>query len=133
MRKDGIQRLREAVAEIAARHPALELLLLHGSQAAGSAHPGSDWDFAFRATGGIEADSLIADLAKILRADRVDLADLDRASALLRYRAARDGLCLYERRPGAFARFWLDAVRFWCEAAPVLERGYADVLDRLGP
>jgi hypothetical protein len=29
-------------------------------------------------------------------------------------------------------RFWLEAVSFWCDAVPVIERGYESVLSRLG-
>ena len=39
-----------AIAEIAARHPQLELLLLHGSRAGNAAvRADSDWDFAYLA------------------------------------------------------------------------------------
>lgn len=119
---------RRAIRALAARHPGLELLVLHGSRALDLATPLSDWDFGYVAGARVELDALIADLVRVLGCDRVDVADLDRASALLRYRGARDGIPLYERSPGAFARFWLDAVRFWCDAAPILQRGYEDTL-----
>ena len=65
--------------------------------------------------------------------DRVDLVDLDRAGGLVRYRVCRDGTPLYEKAPGTFQHFWLQAVRFWCDAEPVLRRGYDDVLRGLTP
>jgi hypothetical protein len=61
----------------------------------------------------------------------VDLVDLQRASGLLRYRAARDGLLVYEAEPRLGERFRLDAAQFWCDAAPVLRRGYEGVLAEL--
>ena len=64
--------------------------------------------------------------------DAVDLADLTTASALLRFRAARDGVALLERPPGAFLQFRLEAVRFWCDAGPVIRTAQADVLAALG-
>lgn len=116
---------------IAAEAPGLRLLVLHGSRARGEAHAGSDWDFAYEAAAGFDPDRLLAALAAYLNADRVDLADLGRAGALLRYRAARDGVVVFEHEEGAFERFWLDAVDTWCDLAPILEPAYARVLDAL--
>jgi hypothetical protein len=71
---------------------------------------------------------LLAHAMEILGTDRVDLVDLRRASGLLRYRAARDGQLLFEAKPGLDDAFRLEATRFWCEVAPLLQRGYDDVL-----
>ena len=72
-------------------------------------------------------------LVDALKSDRIDLVDLQRAGALLRYRAARDGRIVVEIARGDFARFWFDAVSFWCDMQPVLRRGYDAVLAELGP
>lgn len=120
-----------AVAEAAARHPGVDLLVLYGSRARDDATTRSDWDFGFIARSSVEVEGLMADLVVGVGADRIDVTDLARASALLRYRAARDGMAAYERTRGAFDRFRFDAVRFWCEASHILERGYDDVLGRL--
>lgn len=105
------------------------MLVLHGSRARNEAHAQSDWDFAYEADAAFDADALLAALADALRVDRIDLADLDRAGALLRHRVARDGVVLFERTPGRFDRFWLNAVDTWCDLAPVLEPLYARVLE----
>lgn len=63
--------------------------------------------------------------------DSVDLVDLEHAGGLLRYRAAQDGVLLFERQPGEYERFWLDAVLFWCDAGPILQAGHEDTLRRL--
>jgi hypothetical protein len=63
--------------------------------------------------------------------DRVDLVDLRHAGGLLRYRAARDGQVVYEARSGLAERFRFEAAQFWCDAAPVLRRGYEEVLAEL--
>ena len=107
------------------------MLLLHGSRARGDAHAHSDWDFAYQAGATFDADALLAAFADYLKADRIDLVDLDRAGALLRHRAARDAAVLFERDPGQFDRFWLDAVHAWCDLAPILEPLYARVLEDL--
>ena len=71
-------------------------------------------------------------LTRVLGTDDVDLVDLATASALLRFRAARDGVLLLEARPEAFLDFRLEAVRFWCDAGPVIRAAQADVLASLG-
>jgi predicted nucleotidyltransferase len=112
-------------------YPGLRLLVLFGSRARGDAAANADWDFAYLAAAPFDADALLADLAGVIGADRIDLVDLARAGGQLRYRAARDGRIVYEGRPGAFERFWLDAVSFWCDVAPVVGRAYEGVLSRL--
>ena len=113
--------------------PGLEVLLLFGSRARGDAHARSDWDFGYLAAGEIDVATLLGAIVEIVGSDRVDLADLRRASGLLRYRAARDGHLLYEARPRLAERFRLEAAQFWCDVAPVLQRGYEDVLAELTP
>lgn len=120
----------ELVAEAASRHPALELLLLFGSRARGEAREASDWDFAYLSNHpGLDVDQLLADIVTATRSDRVDLVDLARAGGQLRFRAARDGFAVFERRPGAFDAFALDAASFWCDAEPVLRAAYERLLE----
>jgi len=112
--------------------PGLRLLVLFGSRARGDTGPNPDWDLAFLADPRFDPDALMADLASQLASDAVDLVDLSRAGAQLRFRVARDGRVVYEAAPGEFRRFWLAAVSFWCDADPVIQRGYEGVLSRLG-
>jgi predicted nucleotidyltransferase len=118
----------DALTRVASTAPSLQMLLLHGSRARNDAHAQSDWDFAYEADASFDPDALLAALADALDADRIDLVDLDRAGALLRHRVARDGVVLFEREPGRFDRFWLNAVTTWCDLAPVLEPLYSRVL-----
>ena len=119
--------------ERASRMPGLTLLLLHGSRGRGDARVDSDWDFAFLVDGSapFDPDDLLALVAEAIGADRIDLADLSSASALLRYRAARDGVVVFEREPGRFQRFWLEAVDTWCDLAPILAPLYEHTLETL--
>lgn len=119
------------IAAAAVGQPGLELLLLHGSRARGDAHAASDWDFAYIAHAGFDPDRLLSELSTLLKADRIDLADLDRASGLLRYRAAADGVVVFERTSGVFERFWLDAITAWCEMAPILTSAYDALLSEI--
>ena len=112
--------------------PGVRLLVLHGSRGRGDAGPRSDWDFAYLADGQLDPTELLAKLTVAVGTDAVDLADLTTASALLRFRAASDGVALLERPPGAFLQFRLEAVRFWCDAGPVIRTAQADVLAALG-
>ena len=123
----------DALARVAQATPALELLLLFGSRARTDAHPRSDWDLAYLAGAGFDLAALVGALVEAVGSDRVDLVDLRRASGLLRYRVARDGQVVYEARPRLAERFRLEAAQFWCDAAPVLQRGYDEVLAELKP
>jgi predicted nucleotidyltransferase len=123
----------ERVFHIAEQTPGVRLLVLFGSRARGDAHARSDWDFGYLAGPDLDVDALRARLVDTLATDSVDLADLERASGLLRYRAARDGRVVFESPAGTGDRFRLEAATFWCDAAPVLQRGYDRVLEELTP
>jgi predicted nucleotidyltransferase len=116
-------RLRDDVAT-----RAVELLILHGSRARGDNTLASDWDFAFLAEPSLDVIGLSLAITTTLGSDRVDLVDLATASALLRYRAGRDGVALIERTPEAFLDFRLEATLFWCDVEPVVRAAHDDVL-----
>jgi predicted nucleotidyltransferase len=107
------------------------VLLLFGSRARGDDHARSDWDFGYLAAPEVDAAALLDAMVGIVGSDRVDLVDLRRASGLLRYRAARDGRLLYEAQPRLAEQFRLDAAQFWCDVAPIVQRGYDSVLAEL--
>ena len=119
------------IIEAASAEPGLTLLLIFGSRARSDAGAASDWDFGYVGSGIFDPDRFLAVLVSALGSDRVDLVDLQRAGGLLRFRAARDGRPVYEAEPDAFARFWLDAVSFWCDVAPIVQRGYDAILAEL--
>ena len=121
----------DAVASTARATVGLDLLILFGSRARGDARPGADWDFGYLAGETTDVPGLLAALVGALRTDRVDVVDLRRASGLLRYRAACDGVLVYEAPTDHFDRFRLQAVQFWCDNAPVFERGYDEILEAL--
>lgn len=110
----------------------MQLLVLHGSRARGDHGRGSDWDFGVLVDDGFDPSGLADALGGLLGTDAVDVVDLRRASALLRFRTARDGRPLIERRAGEFERFQLEAVLFWCDAGPVIRAAQRDVLTSLG-
>lgn len=120
-----------SIAHVAARHRGLRLLVLFGSRARGDATVRSDWDLGYIADAGLDAEALLADLVATLHTDEVDLVNLERASGLVRFRAARDGVPVLEGTRDAFGSFWFDAVSFWCDAGPIIRAGYDDVLAEL--
>lgn len=121
-----------AAARAAIAHlEGLRLLVLHGSRGRGDDHAGSDWDFGYRGDEALEPAALHVALTRALGTEEIDLTDLDRASALLRFEAARRGRCVYEHTAGAFEAFVLAAALFWCDAEPVIRRAHEAVLAEL--
>jgi hypothetical protein len=120
-----------ALSDLGRATPGLRLLLVFGSRARGDAAAHSDWDFGYLADEGLDVGRLLGALVTTVGTDRVDLADLQRASGLLRFRAARDGRTVFETAPGVADHFRIEAATFWCDAAPVLLRGYESVLAEL--
>lgn len=109
----------------------LRLLILFGSRARGDARPGADWDYGYLADDTTDVPSLLAALVEALGDDRIDLVNLRSAGGLLRYRAARDGRLVHEASADLFDRYRLEAARFWCDNAPVLEPAYDELLESL--
>jgi predicted nucleotidyltransferase len=122
---------RDSLEGLARSTPDLDLLLLYGSRARGDSRAQSDWDFGYVGGPQLDAAGLLAGIVEVIRDDRVDLVNLATAGALLRYRSARDGVVLYESRPRLGEQFRLDAADFWCDAQPVLQRGYQAALERI--
>ena len=110
-------------------HPALQLLLLFGSRARGDGTPTSDWDLGFLAVADFDSAAAAAQVVAFLGTDRVDFVDLRYASGLLRQRAARDGICLFDRG-GQDLAFRTEVSLAWCDMEPVLRRAYDGVLAR---
>jgi predicted nucleotidyltransferase len=117
---------------VARRTDGLRLLLLYGSRARDGAHARSDWDFGYLGDDTLDPFALLADVTATLGTDDVDVTNLDRASALLRFRAARDGAVIHEAQPGAYTQFVLDATLYWCDIEPVVRRAHRAVLAGLG-
>ena len=115
----------------ASRQPGLRLLLLHGSRARGEETHHSDWDIAYLADERFDPDAFRAALVQLLGTEHIDLVDLARAGAQLRFRAARDGQVAFASDEQVYPRFWHEAVSFWCDAGAILRRGYADILESL--
>jgi predicted nucleotidyltransferase len=96
-------RLRHAAAEVAETAGA-RLVALFGSAARGepTAH---DLDIGVLADEPVDTVALTNAFIRRLSFQDVDVTDLRRADPVLLALAARDGVPLYERAPGEFARF----------------------------
>jgi predicted nucleotidyltransferase len=120
-----------AISEVFQQHPGARLAILFGSRARADGTAASDWDIGYLGDECVDRDRLMTDLVYALDTDRVDLVDLERAGGLVRFRAARDGIAVFEASPDAFERFWLEVVTFWCDAGPVIRAGYDELLAEL--
>src|ERR1700756_3804552 len=96
----------EQLSGIAKRHQGLRLLVLFGSRARGEATSRSDWDLGYLGEAPLDREGLLADVVAAAGTEGIDLVDLDRAGGLVRFRAARDAMVLFEASEGTFARFW---------------------------
>ena len=119
------------ISEVATRQRGLRLVVLFGSRACGEATTRSDWDVGYLGSEPLDRDGLQADLVAALGTEALDLVDLDRASGLVRFRAARDGVVVFQAAEDAFACFWFEAVSYWCDMGPIIRAGYEDVLTEL--
>ncbi len=117
----------DEVRRAANAQPGLRLLVLVGSRARGEAGPMSDWDFAYLAESAFDPAELRRRLSLALGSDRIDLADLARASALFRHRAAVDAR-LVTGDPALFDDFRIAAAIVFLDMEPVLTRAYRDAL-----
>lgn len=90
--------LAETIIPIFTAHPGVKLAWLFGSQARGTARPGSDFDFAV--VGDFDLLALRADLDEAL-GHEVDVVDLNRDHLPLMRAVLREGQLVYESTPGA--------------------------------
>jgi len=102
--------------------------LLFGSQAAGSAGPLSDVDVAVWVDPGLSLDERVAlrsDLSlaarEALGTDEVDIVILNDAPPLLRHRALKGALRLFDRDPRARVRLETAALLDYLDTAPLRE------------
>lgn len=99
----------------------LDLVVLFGSRAQGTATSNSDWDLGVRFSPGqgdpLRLYRLDVELATRLgcSSDAVDVVDLDHASYLLQRVVAEHGQPLFERQPGLFGSFCSRAIRQWAD------------------
>lgn len=97
----------------AALNGQVELGVLFGSLATGKTHAESDIDIAVWPHDGTDLNRLAGELMAAVGSDRVDVADLRRASGTLSQIVATRGRVLYEATPGRFAEFAALAERRW--------------------
>lgn len=95
--------LRQVATEVAGAVSA-RLVVLFGSVARAEVAP-RDLDIGVLVDGPADAVALTNAFTTRLGIQHVDVADLRRADPVLLALVARDGVPLYERAPGEFARF----------------------------
>jgi predicted nucleotidyltransferase len=124
--------LIEALQRAAEALPDVDLLVLFGSRAQGSARAGSDVDVAVGLSGR-SADARHAVEVALARAVRVplDVSFLDAAPPLLRFEIARSGVLLFERTQGAWTRERARAMLDWWDWAPLARRIHDRAVARL--
>lgn len=124
----------------AARGAGARVLYLFGSHARGRPIPMSDVDFAVEFGPEVlpeehseRQERLVVELMGILGRSDVDLAVLNRASALLKHRAVTEGVVLFESRPGAHADLLVRALRQYDDTRSLREATRAMLDAAYGP
>ncbi|MBI4699569.1 MAG: nucleotidyltransferase domain-containing protein [Deltaproteobacteria bacterium] len=123
-----VHALQRQLAEIGE----VDLAVIFGSTARGTAQPGADVDLALRLQGGSSAHlaSLAVALERALGRP-VDALDIDRAPPLLRFEIARSGRVLVERIAHGWADFRARAMLDWWDWAPTARRIHRRAVSRL--
>lgn len=126
------ERLIETLRRTAEAWPDLDVLVLFGSRAGGSARPDSDVDVAV-GFNGPNAETRRAMEVAFARAihSPVDVSFLDTAPPQLRFEIARSGVLLFERTQGAWARERARAMVDWWDWAPLARRIHDRAVARL--
>lgn len=114
------------VARVAAKAARLRLVVLFGSAARGEPRP-EDFDVGVLADEPVDLVALTNELTRSLGRQQVDLTDLRVASPVLLALAAREGVPLYEHKPGEFARFASLAIRRFADTRK-FRQAQADLL-----
>lgn len=114
---DAIEANRQAI-QAPCRELGARLFYLFGSHARGQALPVSDVDFAVEFESHVpneehagRQERMIVELMRILRRNDVDVAVLNRGSALLRHRVATEGELVFAKSPQAHAEFLVRSLR----------------------
>lgn len=103
-KKFSVEVIRERLAPLFGEER-LKLVMLFGSTASGETHRRSDIDLAFLYATPIDLLTLVNQVIRLLRTDRVDVVDLRRASPLLQFAIAQNGRVVFERALGVYPEF----------------------------
>jgi len=109
----------------------LELVLLFGSIVTGKVHRRSDIDLGFLFEGEVDILALTNKVIRLLKSDRVDVVDLQKASPLLKFSAVKRSEVLFEKRPGIFSVFSSLAFRRFVDTKKLRDAQHSAVLDFL--
>jgi len=99
--------IKQRIADLAQKY-GLDLVVLFGSQATGRTHPKSDVDIGYLSDQALDYQKEFAiqeDLFRLFRRTDVELVNLSRISPVMKKLVSDEGVVLYEREPGLFARF----------------------------
>ena len=107
-------RIQEA-AERVGREVGARLIVLFGSAARSDGGGAEDLDIGVLADAALDAASVTNRFIQLLETQHIDVADLRRADPLLLMLVARDGVPLFQRTSGEFARFWSLAARRYAD------------------
>ncbi len=118
------------VARLLEAWPHVQLVVLFGSVARGTARSDSDVDLGVLGGGFWDQLGAGADLGHLFGREP-HVVDLGTASDLLRFQAVREGRALFQREPGNWARFQAESAIRYYDVAPIIARCAEGVRQRL--
>jgi predicted nucleotidyltransferase len=104
------------IKNLANKHK-LEFVALFGSEARGNTHKESDIDIAVLSKEKIEILDITSDFCDLFKRDDVEVVDVGNASPTICVVVVRDGVLLYEKDDGYFAKWKMFAIKVWMESA----------------
>ncbi|OHA23268.1 MAG: hypothetical protein A3G52_00680 [Candidatus Taylorbacteria bacterium RIFCSPLOWO2_12_FULL_43_20] len=123
--------IKQRIADLAQKY-GLDLVVLFGSQATGRTHPKSDVDIGYLSDQALDYQKEFAiqeDLFRLFRRTDVELVNLSRISPVMKKLVSDEGVVLYEREPGLFARFSMYAFKLFVETKKIRELRYQSLKD----
>ena len=125
-----LDRVRPAAERVGTEFGCRLIVLFGSASRAGGAVP-QDLDLGILGPRPLDTVALTNSFIRALGTQEVDIADLGRADPLLLVLVAREGIPLYEARPGEFARFASLAVRRYADTRKFREVERQELHDRM--
>jgi predicted nucleotidyltransferase len=112
----------------------LDLVVIFGSQARGTASKHSDIDIGIYGSSLLDLSdktNLIRDFSEIFKSDKIDISIISLNSPVFTLQVLTDGKILYEKEKNIFGLLKLRAWKLFAESKPFMDKSYAILKSRI--